>query len=95
MAFPAQRLLTIADFAALEEDERGRWELVEGNLMVAPSPTPQHSNAAGELYMQLRPQLPQGVKLLLDVDLDLQLAPDGGAGHGAQARSVRCREVRV
>jgi Uma2 family endonuclease len=48
---------------------------VEGSLVMSPSPTPQQGNAAGELYMQLRPQLPQGVKLLLDIDLDLRLAP--------------------
>jgi len=35
---PPGRLLTIAEFAALGEDDRYRWELQEGNLVMSPSP---------------------------------------------------------
>jgi Uma2 family endonuclease len=75
MAYPVHRLLTIADFAALEEDERVRCELVEGNLVMSPSPTPRHGRASGRLYVQLERQLPAGLELLQDIDVDLQLAP--------------------
>jgi len=69
------RLLTVGDFAALGEDEMHRWELVEGNLAMAPSPTVDHNYAALQLAVQLVPQLPADLALVPDVDLDLRLAP--------------------
>lgn len=74
------RLLTIADYAALGEDEHRRWELLEGNLVMSPSPTPQHMIAMGELYAQLRSTVPADARPVLDVDVDLQLAADGQPG---------------
>lgn len=55
---PPGHLLTIADYAALGEDDRYRWELQEGNLVMSPSPTPRHMIASGELRDQLKRQLP-------------------------------------
>jgi len=46
---PPGRLLSIADYAALSEDDRNRWELQEGNLVMSPSPTPRHMVIAAEL----------------------------------------------
>jgi Uma2 family endonuclease len=80
MTHPPGRLLTVADFAALSEDDRNRWELQEGNLVMSPSPTPRHMVAAAELYAQLRNQLPDDLRAVPDVDLDIQLAPDGQPG---------------
>jgi hypothetical protein len=40
------RLLTIGDYAALPEDDQHRWELLEGSLLMSPSPTPRHMVAA-------------------------------------------------
>ncbi len=77
---PPGRLLTIADYAALGEDERSRWELQEGNLVMSPSPTPRHMVAAAELYVQLRSQLPSRLRAVPDVDLDVQLARDEQPG---------------
>lgn len=74
------RLLTIAEYASLTEDEQHRWELVEGNLIMAPSPTPRHMIASGELFAQLRTQTPSSLRVVQDVDLDLQLAPDRQPG---------------
>lgn len=74
---PPGRLLTVAQYAALGEDDRNRWELQEGNLVLSPSPTPRHMVAAGELYAQLRGQLPPTLRAVPDVDLDLQLVPAG------------------
>jgi Uma2 family endonuclease len=72
---PPGRLLTIADFALLGEDDRSRWELQEGNLIMSPSPAPRHMVAVAELYVQLRGQLPSGLRAVPDVDIDVQLAP--------------------
>lgn len=77
---PPGRLLSIADYAALGEDDRNRWELQEGNLVMSPSPTPRHMVAAAELYAQLRDQLPRDLRAIPDVDLDVQLAPEGQPG---------------
>jgi Uma2 family endonuclease len=77
---PPGRLLSIADYAALSEDDRHRWELQEGNLVISPSPTPRHMVVAAELYVQLRSQLPSNLRAVPDVDLDVQLAPLGQPG---------------
>ncbi len=68
------RLLTIADYASLDEDDRHRWELLEGNLIMSPSATPDHMIAIGELHVQLRTQVPHDHRVVLDFDIDLQLA---------------------
>ena len=77
---PPGRLLTTSEYAALGEDDRNRWELQEGNLVMSPSPTPRHMVAAGEIYAHLRSQLPTGLVAVPDVDLDIQLVPDGQPG---------------
>jgi Uma2 family endonuclease len=72
--------MTIADFVAMPEDEFCRWELLEGNLTMAPSPTPAHSYASTALVLQLARQLPTGWVVIHDVDVDLQLAPPDQPG---------------
>lgn len=70
-------LLTIDEYAALGETENGFTELVEGRLLMSPSPVPDHNHAAAEMRDQLKPQLPEGYEAILDVDVNLQLAaPD-------------------
>ena len=74
---PLGRLLTVREYAGLGEDEHGRCELVEGNLLMAPSPTPDHMIALGRFYRQLAQQAPDGLEVIPDVDIDLELvAPD-------------------
>ncbi|MBO0854296.1 MAG: Uma2 family endonuclease [Nocardia sp.] len=75
MAYLAQRLLTIADYSLLDEDEQRRFELVEGNLVTAPSPTPRHAIASKRLANQLDPHVPPGLELIPDIDIDMQLTP--------------------
>ncbi|MCA1703198.1 MAG: Uma2 family endonuclease, partial [Actinobacteria bacterium] len=70
-------LLTVAEYADLGETESGYTELLEGRLLMSPSPVPDHNVAAAELLVQLRPQLPDQLEVIPDVDVDLQLAdPD-------------------
>ncbi len=77
---PPGHLLTVAEYADLAEDDRYRWELQEGNLVMSPSPTPRHMIASGELRDQLKPQLPRHLRVIQDVDIDLQLAPTEAPG---------------
>jgi Uma2 family endonuclease len=71
------RLLTIADISALPEDELHRWELLEGSLLMSPSPRPMQMAATARLDRQLAPQLPRELESIPDVDIDLQLSrPD-------------------
>jgi Uma2 family endonuclease len=65
--------LTISEYAQLGEDDRYRWELQEGNLVMSPSPSPGHMLASGQLRDQLQAQLPDTVVVIQDVDIDLQL----------------------
>ncbi|MGH3697088.1 MAG: Uma2 family endonuclease [Pseudonocardiaceae bacterium] len=74
---PLAQLLTVAQYAELGETESGYTELLEGRLLMSPSPVPDHNFAAAELLVQLRPQLPDHLEVIPDIDLDLQLAdPD-------------------
>ncbi|WP_069160543.1 Uma2 family endonuclease [Nocardia altamirensis] len=72
------RLLTIADYVSLGEDDRYRLELEEGKLLMVPSPEPEHNLVGSELVFQLRAQLPRELVAVPDVDVDLQLAPADG-----------------
>jgi Uma2 family endonuclease len=72
-ALPPAHLLTIDEYAALGEDEHGRTELMEGNLVMSPNPTPDHQVALRELLLQLHSQIPPHYELLPDTDVNLEL----------------------
>ncbi|WP_190820877.1 Uma2 family endonuclease [Saccharopolyspora pogona] len=72
-----QRPLTVREYAELGEDDRHRYELQEGSLVVSPSPAPDHMIAIANLILQLAGQVPAGFKAIPDVDVDLELvSPD-------------------
>jgi Uma2 family endonuclease len=73
-------LLTIAEYAALGETEPGYTELVEGRLLMSPSPAPKHNIASGELFVQLREQVPPHLQAIQDIDIDLELAASDEPG---------------
>ncbi|MEU6699293.1 Uma2 family endonuclease [Pseudonocardia sp. NPDC046786] len=74
---PPPHPLTVAEYLAIGEVEPGYTELVEGQLMMAPSPAPRHNRAQLRLAGQLASQLPEGLEVLPEIDVDLALSgPD-------------------
>jgi Uma2 family endonuclease len=86
---PPGRLFTIAEYAELGEDDQYRWELQEGNLVMSPSPSPDHMLVSGELRDQLKTQLPLTLVVIQDVDIDLQL------DRADQPGTSRCPDLVV
>lgn len=77
---PPAHLLTVAEYAELGETESGYTELVEGRLLMSPSPVPDHNFASFEWAVQLRPQVPDYLEVIPDVDVDLELVPPDQPG---------------
>lgn len=73
MTEPAKGLATYADLIALPGDRRA--EVINGELVVQPSPTPLHQSTIGEIYAELRNPFqrsrggPGGWWLIQDVDV--------------------------
>ncbi|MGH3613575.1 MAG: Uma2 family endonuclease [Pseudonocardia sp.] len=67
------RLLTVAEFAALPEDNSVRYELQEGVLVMSPRPVPNHQRCLRRLMRWLEDQLPHHLEVLPEVDVDLEL----------------------
>jgi Uma2 family endonuclease len=74
-------LLTIEEYLALGETEIGYTELLEGRVLMSPSPTRNHMKASGKIYVQLLHQLPADLEVVQDLDIDLELRPRGEPGH--------------
>jgi Uma2 family endonuclease len=72
---PPHRLLTVAEYLEIGEVEPGYTELVEGRLLMSPSPTFRHSRGNGKLWAALEAQLPAHLVSAMDIDVDLQLGP--------------------
>jgi len=92
---PPGRLLTVAEYARLGEDDQHRWELQEGNLVVSPSPTPRHMIAGLELAVQLRAQLRDDLRVVPDVDVDLELATPDRPGWSRRPDLVVVRQAAL
>lgn len=73
-------LLTIEEYAALGETDTGFTELVEGRVVMSPSPKPRHNRAIYRLVAQIEAQLPKHLDFVPDTDVDLGLAPAGKPG---------------
>jgi Uma2 family endonuclease len=78
--FTPPRLLTVAEYLELGETEQGYDELVEGRVVTSPSPRPRHNRAGYRVARVLEPQLSSGLEVLLDLDVDLELAPPDAPG---------------
>lgn len=67
--------MTVAEYVALPEDAEVHYELQEGVLVAMASPDPEHQMSISEFEFQLRTQLPDTVRAVQDVDIDLQIVP--------------------
>ncbi|RSD19219.1 Uma2 family endonuclease [Amycolatopsis eburnea] len=74
------QLLSIEEYRALGESDRGFTELVEGRVVPSPGAGRTHNMAACRLAAQLERQLPRGLAFALGTDVDLGLAPLGEPG---------------
>jgi Uma2 family endonuclease len=73
---PPQGSWTYEDYAALPDDGR-RYEIVNGVLVMAPAPTPEHQDIAGEIYVALRAYVKlAGLGRVFMGPLDVQLSPE-------------------
>ncbi len=71
----------MADDLAELPDDGNRYELVDGLLLVSPSPTERHQRAVAEMFVRLRSAVPAGLRVYfapLDVRLSdrVQVQPD-------------------
>ena len=62
-------LLSLDDWDAMPEEDSQRYELVEGSLQVAASPTASHQKAVAQLLGQLLGQLPAEFDALFEMDV--------------------------
>lgn len=81
-ALPLQRprLMTVAEFAALDEESEFIVELQEGHLVMSPRAVPDHQVCQRELGSRLTEQIPDHLEVLPDVDVDLELVEPGRPG---------------
>jgi Uma2 family endonuclease len=75
-----RHLLTVDEYLEIGEIELGYTELVEGRLLMSPSPAPDHNYAAFRVGVRLEGSLPPGWEVITDIDVDLQLAPADAPG---------------
>lgn len=90
---PPAHLLTVGEYAALGEDDSGRSELMEGNLVISPSPRPDHNTAALRIALQLMPQLPTDLEVITGVDIDLELVPPDQPGFSRRPDVIVVRRT--
>jgi Uma2 family endonuclease len=69
---PRGREFTEDDLAAMPDDGN-RYELVDGALIVTPSPVTQHQIAVGELHLLLRAGCPPDLRVML-APLDVRIS---------------------
>ncbi len=72
MSEPVRRIpMTIAEYRLLPDDGR-RWELVEGDFLVTPAPSPRHQKVSRRLQYDLMTQLERtGLAEVIDAPVDV------------------------
>lgn len=61
--------MTAEEFLALDVDPKLHLELLDGELILTPSPIPWHNVFASELQYELRSQVPADIVVLPDMDM--------------------------
>lgn len=73
---PRSGPLTLEDFEAIRDvDDGHRYELIDGTLVVTPSPVPAHQNAVQELFLRLHDTKPADIRVFV-APLDIRFAGD-------------------
>jgi hypothetical protein len=72
--FGRQALVTVADYSALGETAWGYTELIQGRVLMSPSPGCGHGRALLELFVELHDQVPDDLVAIMNLDVDLELA---------------------
>lgn len=70
---PVEEWFTADDLDSLPDDGN-RYELVDGELFVTPSPSVRHQGVSGELFHLLRLALPAGMRVL-SAPMDVRFGP--------------------
>jgi Uma2 family endonuclease len=71
--YDLNHLYTVEEYLGLPEDDSFFYELQDGVIIVSPRPGWNHRVVSGELYVQIRTQLPDELATAQDVDIDIQL----------------------
>src|SRR5437588_1116672 len=72
---PAQGSWTYDDYAALPDDGH-RYEIVNGVLVMAPAPSPEHQDIVGEIFSYLRTHIKlAGLGRVFTAPIDVDLGP--------------------
>ncbi|MCK0110674.1 Uma2 family endonuclease [Ornithinimicrobium sp. F0845] len=76
VALPQSRPLTLEDFEVIRDvDDGHRYELIDGVLIVTPSPVPVHQRVVTKLWALLAGPAPPGHEVFV-APLDIRLGPD-------------------
>ncbi|MFP5336085.1 MAG: Uma2 family endonuclease [Actinomycetes bacterium] len=63
--FPSDRPLSWEDLQGIPDDRYAGYEIVEGTLIVSPSPDSRHQSCVGSLYLALRAACPSDLKVFV------------------------------
>ena len=92
--------VTPSRYLELPEDPDYRYDVIDGVMHVSPSPTAEHSSAAGEFYFRLRqylasaeaPAFAAGGRAFMELDV---LLPDGGDPLRPDVHFVRTERLHI
>ena len=82
----------MVQYSALGETAWGYTELIQGRVLMSPSPSPDHARAMLEFAVQLRDQLPGGWAAIPNLDIDLELAAADEPGFSRRPDLVVLRD---
>jgi hypothetical protein len=74
------KLLTVAEYSALGETAWGYTELIQGRVLMSPSPGVGHGRALLEFAVQVHGQLPTAWAVIHNLDINLELAAEDDPG---------------